>query len=171
MSRIYVGPTTLYDLGQVGELDLLTVLDGELVIPEPVAAEMTVEPVETALAEFLEEESIATDTDEATLDAAKDVLDVEAVTATAAVVAGVLAHADADDRTAVGVVSEDARLRSIAEGFGASTTSSFGVVVRAALADTTLKTSHVKRIVRRMDSHGLHMTGELRELAVGEAGG
>lgn len=48
----------------------------------------------------------------------------------AAVLAGVLAHGDPADRTAVGVVSEDARLRTLAEGLGAPVTSSFGVVVR-----------------------------------------
>lgn len=171
MSRIYVGPTTLFDLGQVGELDLLTALDGELVVPEPVVDEITVEPAETALARFLDEESVTTAVDETELASAKNVLDTEAVTPSVSIVAGILAHTDGDDRTAVGIVSEDRRLRSIAEGFGASTTSSFGVVVRAAVSDSSLKPGHVKRIVRRMDSHGLHMTGELRERAVGEASG
>ena len=171
MSRIYVGPTTLYDLGQVGELDLLTALDGELVIADPVAAEITVEPAATALERFRTEETVTTTLDEGEIDAARRVLDAEQTTASVAVVAGILAHADADDPTGVGVVSEDRRLRSLAEGFGASTTSSFGVVVRAALSDSSLKPGHVKRIVRRMDSYGLHMTGEMRERAVGEAGG
>lgn len=171
MSRIYVGPTTLYDLGQVGELDLLTALDGELVVPDPVAAEITVEPARTALDRFLDEEDVTTALDEGELDRARQVLDVEDVTASVAVVAGILAHVDSEDRTAVAVVSEDRRLRSLATGFGASTTSSFGVVVRAALSDSSLKPGHVKRIVRRIDSHGLHMTGELRERAVGEASG
>jgi len=171
VSRVYVGPTPLYDLGQVGELDLLTALDGQLVIPRPVIEEITVEPAETALERFIEEESIETAVDEAEIGAARDVLDVERTTASAAIVAGILAHTDPDDRTAVGVVSDDRRLRSITEGFGASSTSSFGVVVRAALSDSSLKPGHVKRIVRRMDSYGLHMTGEMRERAVGAANG
>jgi hypothetical protein len=102
---------------------------------------------------------------------ARSVLDATAVTPSVGVVAGILAHGDHDDRTAVGVVTEDRRLRSLAEGFGASVTSSFGVVVRAAVEDSTLKTSHVKRIVRRLDAHGLHMTGELRERALGDVSG
>lgn len=171
MSRIYVGPTTLYDLGQVGELGLLTAMDGQLVVPEPVLAGITVEPAATALERFVDEEPVSTAVDEAEVERALDVLDADGTTPSVAIVAGILAHADHDDRYAVGVVTEDRRLRSIAEGFGASTTSSFGVVVRAALSDSSLKPGHVKRIVRRMDSYGLHMTGELRERAVGEAGG
>lgn len=171
MSRVYVGPTTLYDLGQVGELDLLTAVDGELAVPTPVVDEITVEPAATALDRFLETESVTTAIDETEVATAKDVLEVDAATPSVAIVAGILAHADPEDRYAVGVVTEDRRLRSIAEGFGASTTSSFGVVVRAALSDDSLKPGHVKRIVRRMDSYGLNMTGELRERAVGEASG
>ena len=38
MTRIYVGPTVLYSLGQIGELSLLTHLDGRIVIPEAVQA-------------------------------------------------------------------------------------------------------------------------------------
>jgi len=48
------------------------------------------------------------------------VLGVADDTHEAVILAGVLAHVDSDDRTAVGVVSEDARLRTLAEGFGAS---------------------------------------------------
>lgn len=171
MTRIYVGPTTLYDLGRVGELDLLTVFDGELAIPTSVVDEITVEPARTALAEFVESESITTAVDEDEFGRAKAVFDADDVTPSVAIVAGILAHADPDDRTAVAVVSGDRRLRSIAEGFGASVTSGFGVVARAAVEDTTLKPGHVKRIIRRMDSGGLHMTGELRERAIGEASG
>lgn len=170
MTRVYVGPVSLYDLGQVGELDLLTSLDGDLVIPEPVAEEVTEEPATTALERFLDEESVETGVDEDELDAARSVLDVEEGTATASVLAGVLAHADPEDRSAVGVVSEDRRLRTLAEGFGATTTSAFGVVVRATAQDKYLKPSQAKRIVRRMDQHGLHMTGEVRERTVGGVG-
>jgi len=171
VSRIYVGPTALYDLGQVGELDLLTSLDGTLVVPDEVAAEVDVEPARTALEHFLEAAPIETDTDVATLEKARSVLGDDAPTSSAAIVAGLLAHRDPDDRTVVAVVSEDRRLRRVGQGLGASVTSSFGVVIRAALSDPSIKPGHVKRIVKRMDRNGLHMTGEMRERAVGEAGG
>jgi len=171
MSRIYVGPTAIYDLGMVGELDLLTSLDGTLVVPDEVAAEVDVEPARTALETFLDDEPIETDTDIAALDRARKVLGDDAPTASAAVVAGLIAHRDPEDRTAVAVVSEDRRLRRVGQGFGASVTSSFGVVIRAALSTPSIKPGYVKRIVKRMDGHGLHMTGEMRERAVGEAGG
>ena len=82
--------------------------------------------------------------------------------------AGVLAHRDSDDRAAVAVVSEDRTVRRMAQGLGAEVTSSFGVVVRAAIEDKYLKPTQAKRIVRRIDQHGTHLTGELRERAVGE---
>jgi len=95
-------------------------------------------------------------------------LDTEDETHEAAVLAGVLAHRDSDDRTAVAVLSEDTHLRALAHGLGATVTSSYGVVARAAIDDKYLSPSAAKRIIRRTDKHGLHMTGELRERAVGE---
>jgi len=171
MSRIYVGPTALYDLGMVGELDLLTSLDGTLVVPDRVAAEIDVEPARTALETFLAEDPVETDTDPAVLDEARKVLGDDGGAGGRRVVAGLIAHRDPADRSAVAVVSEDRRLRRVGQGLGASVTSSFGVVIRAALSDPSIKPGHVKRIVKRMDGNGLHMTGEMRERAVGEAGG
>jgi hypothetical protein len=114
---------------------------------------------------------VETDTDIAALDRARKVLGDDAPTASAAVVAGLIAHQDPGDRTAVAVVSEDRRLRRVGQGLGASVTSSFGVVIRAALSDPSIKPGHVKRIVKRMDGNGLHMTGEWRARAAGDAGG
>jgi len=63
-------------------------------------------------------------------------LDTEDETHEAAVLAGVLAHRDSDDdRTAVAVLSEDTHLRALAHGLGATVTSSYGVVARAAIDD------------------------------------
>jgi hypothetical protein len=101
VSRIYVGPTPLFDLGMVGELDLLTSMDGTLVVPEEVSAEITVEPAKTAMETFFEENPIERTTDEGTLEQARNILGDDAPTASAAVVAGLLAHRDSDDRTAV----------------------------------------------------------------------
>lgn len=170
MTRIYVGPTVLYSLGQVGELSLLSYLDGRLVIPEAAQQEVDVEPAQSALDEFVEEGDVSTAVPSKALERAQAMLDIESETHEAAMLAGVLAHSDPDDRSAVAVVSEDVRLRGLASGLGAAVTSSYGVVARATIDDKYLSTSQAKRIVRRTDRHGVHMTGELRERAVGEVG-
>jgi len=167
MTRIYVGPTALYSLGQVGELSLLDAFDGDIVIPEPVIDEVQVEPTATNLTEYRESD-IDTGVDEGHVDQAESLLGDSDLGAAVTVLAGVLAHRDKDDRAAVAVVSEDRTVRRMAQGLGAEVTSSFGVVVRAAIEDKYLKPTQAKRIVRRIDQHGMHLTGELRERAVGE---
>lgn len=169
MTRIYVGPTTVYSLGQVGELSLLGSFDGDVVIPESVAEASAVEPTGTNLEDLLDGDDVTVTTDdEAHLDRAESLLGEKDVGVAASVVAGVLADRDTDDRSAVAVVSEDRTVRRMARGLGAEVTSSFGVVVRATLEDKYLSQSQAKRIVRRIDQHGMHLTGELRERAVGE---
>jgi predicted nucleic acid-binding protein len=170
MTRIYVGPTALYNLGQVGELALLDSFDGDIVIPDPVAEEVTVEPTATNLSEYVERGAVETGVDEDRLEQAESLLGEKDLGAATTVLAGVLAHRDQSDRSAVAVVSEDRTVRRMAQGLGAQVTSSFGVVVRAAIEDKYLSPSQAKRIVRRIDQHGLHLTGELRERAVGEIG-
>ena len=167
MTRIYVGPTALYSLGQVGELSLLDAFDGDIVIPKPVIDEVKVEPTATNLTEY-RENGIDTGVDEAHIDQARSLLGDSDLGPAVTVLAGVLAHRDSDDRSAVAVVSEDRTVRRMAQGLGAEVTSSFGVVVRAAIEDKYLKPTQAKRIVRRIDQHGMHLTGELRERAVGE---
>ncbi|GGK51777.1 hypothetical protein [Haloarcula sebkhae] len=167
MTRIYVGPTALYSLGQVGELSLLDAFDGDIVIPEPVIDEVQIEPTATNLAEY-RESGIETGVDEDHIDQARSLLGDADLGPAVTVLAGVLAYRDSDDRSAVAVVSEDRTVRRMAQGLGAEVTSSFGVVVRAAIEDKYLKPTQAKRIVRRIDQHGMHLTGELRERAVGE---
>lgn len=171
MTRIYVGPTSLYELGQVGELTLLGAFDGVPVVPRPVIEEVQLEPTATNLAELLETEPVETGVDEAHLEQAQSLLGEKDIGAAVTVLAGVLAHRDPEDRSAVAVVSEDRTVRRMAQGLGAAVTSSFGVVVRAAVEDDSLSATQAKRIIRRMDQHGLHLTGELRERAVGEVSG
>ena len=168
MTRIYVGPTSLYSLGQVGELALLEAFDGRIVVPEPVVDAVPVEPAATNLAEFIERGDVETEVDSTHLDRARSVLGDTDIGSAETVVAGVLAHRDPADRSAVAVVSEDRTVRRTAQGLGAAVTSSFGVVVRAAVEDKYLSSDQAKRIVRRIDTHGMHLTGELRERAVGE---
>ncbi|WP_193361366.1 hypothetical protein [Halococcus hamelinensis] len=61
------------------------------------------------------------------------------------------------------MVSDDRRVRTIADGLGAIATGTVGVVVRA--VDEGLPPDDAKDLTRAIDRHGLHMTGELRETA------
>ncbi|AWB27953.1 hypothetical protein [Halococcoides cellulosivorans] len=165
MTFAYVGPTVCYDLGQVGELDLLEHLDAAIVVPESVVEEITVEPARLNLDTFLDERSVITDVRSNPLDRAADALGLDRAGYEAALFSG-LFDDDADDD--IVVVSDDPRLRAIAAGLGAETIGSFGVVVGAAQADKYLTRAQAKRIVTRMDAVGLQMTGALRGRAVGE---
>ena len=171
MTSIYVGPTSLYKLGQVGELGLLDAFDGEVVIPKPVIEDVQVEPTATNLAAFLSADVVETTVREPYVEQARSMLGEKDLGPAITVLVGVLANRDPADRWAVAVVSEDRTVRRMAQGLGAAVTSSFGVVVRAALEDDQLSAAEAKRVIRRMDQHGLHLTGELRERAVGEVGG
>jgi predicted nucleic acid-binding protein len=164
---ILVGPTVLYDLGMVGELDLLGAFDAELVVPEAAVAEVDVEPAETNVERFLDEGAVSTAADTGDFeDDARTLLGVEGLTADAVLVAAVLAARDRGEDVAL--VSDDRRLRAVADGLGATVTGTFGTVARAASEDKYFSTAEAKRVVRRTDSQGLQMTGQLREQAVGE---
>jgi predicted nucleic acid-binding protein len=167
---IVVDATPLYDLGQVGELDLLDAFEGEIVIPAAVIAEVTVEPAATNLARYVEEGDVDTDPEvKSHLGDARALLDTEETTSDVAVVAALLAART--NEQAAALVSDDRRLRAIADGLGATVTGTFGVVVRASMDDKYFPTSQAKRVIRRTDHHGTQMTGRLRERAIGEVDG
>ncbi len=167
---ILVDATPLYNLGQIGELDLLDTFEGTVVVPESVCAEITVEPADTNLTRFLSEEDVTTDAGGGDFETeARTLLDVAATTSDVVVVAALLAARDADEQAAL--VSDDSRLRAIAEGLGATVTGTFGVVARASMADKYFTTNQAKRVIRRTDHHGVQMTGTLRERAIGEVDG
>lgn len=165
--RVYVDATPLYNLGQIGDLTLLTVADGRLVIPQAVVDEITVEPAATNLARLLEEHDVETDPDDdAFLDTARELLDADGSNSDVALLAGLLHARDAGEDAAI--VTDDRRLRAIADGLDATVTGTFGIIVRASLADKYFPRTQAKRVIRRTDHHGLQMTGRLRERAVGE---
>lgn len=168
---ILVDATTVYDLGMVGELELLRAFDGDVVVLPAVGDAVDVEPAATNLARFLEEYDVATeapwDTGPFEADAAALLAD-DRPPSDRALIAALLAGRDAvDDAADIGFVSDDRRLRAIADGLGATVTGTFGVVVRAAVDDKYFPTSQAKRVIRRMDQHGLQSTGPLRSRAVG----
>jgi len=165
--RLLVDATPLYNLGQIGELDLLVVPAVELVIPTAVAEEIDIEPAATNLDRFLDENDVTTEPDiEESLDDAKGLLNEDATTSDVVIVAVMLAARDRDE--ALSLVSEDTRLRAVADGLGVAVTSSFGLTVRGSLDDKYFSINQAKRVIRRMDHHGVQMTGQLRERAVGE---
>ncbi|WP_178916134.1 hypothetical protein [Natronomonas gomsonensis] len=165
--HIYADASTLIALGTVGELDRLGVFDGHLVIPERVRTEVTTQPAAENLRRFIEElEDTRDSTPEAiaatTRGRAKAVLDEPEPNGDTEIIAGVLAKTDRDEPVAV--VSDDKRVRTVADGLGATVTGTIGVVVRN-VAEGELTADEAKALVRRLDDHGLHMTGELRETA------
>jgi predicted nucleic acid-binding protein len=170
--RVYVDVTPLFNLGMVGETDLLDSLAGELVVPDAVAAEVDVEPAATNLASLVEGSPVDTDPAvEPYRGQAADLLDDDPGTVDVAIIAGVLAERDAADGTPVcGLVSDDRRLRRLADGLGASVASTFAVVVQSALEDKYFPASQAKRVLQRMDGHGLVTTGPLRAQAIGDVG-
>ncbi|NEU57678.1 hypothetical protein [Halorussus sp. MSC15.2] len=167
--RVLVDATTLVALGRIGELDLLSCLDGSPQVVPRVEDEVTTEPARTNLQRQLERDSeshflsyVAAPNSPSRYDEAKSVLGEPDVNGDVEIITDVL-HA-IDNGRPVGVVSDDQRVRTVARGLGATVTGTIGVIVRAVEA-RDMTTEQGKELVRRVDSHGLHMTGELREKA------
>lgn len=164
---IYVDATPLYNLGQIGELDLLTAFGGAVVIPDRVAAEITVEPARTNLDRLLEENTISTDPANGNwIEDAKALLGTEAETSDVVLIGSILAARETGGEFAL--VSDDRQMRALADGLGATVTGTFGLTVRASIDDKYFSVNQAKRVIRRTDHHGVQMTGQLRERAIGE---
>lgn len=160
---VLVDATTLIALGSVGRVDLLEHFDGELEVPELVAAEVTTEPAATNVQTFLDEGQIIHSGQASVAPAESELglLGDDRVTGDAQIVAAtryLQSH-----KNAVAVVSDDRRVRTVARGLGATVTGTLGVVVRA--VHEGMPAEEAKDLIRDIDSHGLHMTGELREKA------
>lgn len=165
MTRIYVDATTLIDLGTIGELERVRVFDGPLRIPPAIQREVTTEPARTNLERLLDGErvNVTTPATEGDIKRALGTLGESEANGDVQVIAAVLAHVAADE--SVAVVSDDRRVRTVARGLGASVTGTIGVIVRA--VEDGLPEDEAKRLLRRVDEHGLHLTGELRDHADG----
>lgn len=162
---IFVDATTLIALGSVGELELLGNFDRRIVVPGAVRSEVTTEPARTNVERFCSNEAVSTgasfDPGDDHVTQALSILDEESVNGDVRLVAAVLARTAAGQP--VGIVSDDARVRTVADGLGATVTGTIGVVVRA--VDEGKSPEDAKALVRRIDERGLHLTGELRETA------
>lgn len=165
--RVLVDATTLIALGQIGELDLLLSLDGTPQVVPEVENEVTAEPANTNLDRYLGRDSgflsyVAAPASPTRYDEAKTILGEDEVNGDVEIITDVLHAVDAD--RSVGVVSDDRRVRTVADGLGATVTGTVGVVARA-VEERDMTVEEGRHLVRRVDSHGLHMTGELREKA------
>lgn len=162
---ILVDATTLIALGTVGQLDLLANFDRPVVVPEVVRAEVTTEPARTNVERFCSTGPVSdlenSDTGGDYVTDARSILDEDSVNGDVRLIAAVLSRTQAGEP--VGVVSDDVRVRTVAEGLGATVTGTIGVVVRA--VEEGLAPGEAKALVRRTDDQGLHLTGELRETA------
>jgi predicted nucleic acid-binding protein len=166
---ISIDATTLIALGELGELRLLLAFDDRLIIPPGVSEEVTTEPALSNLSSLFAVGGFSRGKpvrqhheEENARDNALELLDETEQNGDVDVIAGVMLHASRNEEVAV--VSDDRRVRTVARGLGATVTGTIGVVVRN-VAEGELTAAEAKDLVRRLDSHGLHMTGELREKA------
>lgn len=170
MTSIYVDATTLISLGTVGRLDLLTVFDDRVTITSTVASEVTTEPAASNLHALLNSgtigissPSVLFDESNEARDEAKGLLNEETMNGDVAIIGNVIQQRRKD--VAVAVISDDRRVRRVAEGLGAEVTGTVGIIVRA-VADSELTKEEGVRLVERIDERGLHMTAQLRQQAI-----
>ncbi|MFB6114113.1 MAG: hypothetical protein ABEJ58_08440 [Halodesulfurarchaeum sp.] len=163
MTRVFLDATTLISLGSIGELGLLRNFSGDLVVLPAVQSEVDTEPARTNLQSFLESHDIEYGDlgYEEQIPRAMSLLEEPERNGDVEIIAAVLTLRE-DDRPA-GVVSDDRRIRTTGDAFGATVTGTIGVVVRA--VEEGLSESAGLDILERIDSRGLHTTGELREKA------
>ena len=163
MTRIFIDATTLIALGTIGELDLLGNFTDRLVVLPLIRDEVTTEPAQTNLSRFIRQYEVETE-DPAIHDRipqAKDVLGESTENGDVHLIAAVLAYTS--DGRPIAIISDDRRVRTTAQGLGATVTGTIGVVVRA--VDDGLSSKSAHEVIDRIDSRGLHMTGSLREKA------
>ena len=161
--EVYVDATTLIALGDAGHLAFLENLDGQCVVPETVAAEVTTQPATTRVEALIEGDADgeggpasrqeASEIPQTHLDTARDILGESDSNGDIEIIASVLWVRDRGD--VVAVVSDDRRVRTVAGDFGATVTGTVGVVVRA--VHEGLTGEEAKSIVREIDSRGLHV--------------
>jgi len=167
--RVCVDASTVLALGQIGELELLTIFDGHLIFPPEVVTEVTSEPARTNLRQLLDENKqreVKTDPTVhlSAIEEAKEILGESNQNGDVRLISQTLVFTENNDAPSITIVSDDKRVRTVANGLGATVTGTVGVIVRA-VEERGITAEEGKDLVRRVDSHGLHMTGELREKA------
>jgi predicted nucleic acid-binding protein len=167
---ILVDATTLLSLGNIGELGLLLHFNRKPAVLPFVDEEVTSEPARTNLNRFYDHEGVRSPSsgfvlsDRPTERARQEterMLGQSEIDGDFEIIFVVCIKTNAEHP--VGVISDDRRVRTIADGLGATITGTIGVVVRA--VEEELSEKEGKKLIREIDRHGLHMTGELREKA------
>ena len=95
-------------------------------------------------------------------DRAMEILGEPAVNGDVRLIGAVLAETAAAE--SVAVISDARRVRTVADGLGAQVTGTIGVLVRA--VEAGLPPAEAHDLVDRLDTHGLHMTAQLRSKAI-----
>jgi predicted nucleic acid-binding protein len=182
---ILVDASTFVALGQIGELGLLCSFDRAIILLPEVHAEVTSEPAATNLTEFTSCESVVV-VDSTTISTAENaaaLLGESERNGDVAIIGLVMCGSEDANQKAwlegqsghgrtvgdegaqsIAVISDDRRVRTVGRSLGATVTGTIGVIVRA-VEERGMSVEEGKDLVRRVDSHGLHMTGELRENA------
>lgn len=163
MTQLYADASVLIALGRVGELDLLTTFAAPIVVLPTIQSEVTTQPAAANLTSFTDRACVTTKPP-VTLDTerAMAILGDDSVTGDVQLIAAVRAHQAADE--SVAVISDDRRVRTVADGLGAQVTGTIGVLVRA--VDAGLSETDARELVRTLDANGLHMTAQLRTKAL-----
>jgi len=153
MTRIYMDATTLIALGTIGELALLESFDGTPVVLPSIRRRSDDRAAETNLERLCERDSIGTAVPDLELDDESKGRSRRArYEQGCPQYCGSARSSRADDRVAI--VSDDRRLRTVADGLGATVTGTIGVIVSA--VEAGLSEDDAKTVVRRVDEHGLH---------------
>lgn len=162
MTPIYLDATPIIALGAIGELELVTEFDGKLIVLPEIQNEVTSEPARSNMKRLLERDRVKTSSHIEPADgSAMEILDESTLNGDVRLIGAVLGHVANEE--SVAIVTDDRRVRTVADGLGAQVTGTIGVIVRAVAEG--MSADEGKRLVRRVDSHGLHLTGELRETA------
>lgn len=161
--KAYIDATVLIALGNIGELDRLSVFDAEPVMLSAVREAVTTEPAGTALDQAVASGILSRQPDppEQRLQGSASILEDPIDTADVHLIAAVL-DARSEDRS-VAVISDDRRVRTVARGLGATVTCTIGVIVRG--VEAGLDPESAKSLIRRLDEQGLHMTARLWDRA------
>lgn len=162
MTPLYVDATVLISLGQVGELAHLTTFDRPIVVVPTIQSEVTTQPAAANLETFCEQECVTTTLPVTPADdRAMDILGETAINGDVRLIGVVLAQTATDE--SVAVISDDRRVRTVADGLGAQVTGTIGVLVRAVEDGVSPAVAH--ELLRQLDANGLHMTAALRSRA------
>lgn len=163
MTQLYVDATVLISLGHSGELRHLTAFETPIIVLPTIQSEVTTQPAAANCETFCDHDRVTTTPPVTPADdQAMEILGESAVNGDVRLIGAVLAHTAADE--SVAVVSDDRRVRTVADGLGGQVTGTIGVCVRA--VEAGYPPAEARDLIRQLDANGLHMTAQLRSKAI-----